>query len=117
MDNLFAIPDETRRAGGPERFDPILTGRHGLLVERIVSHGHVTPEGVWYDQERDEWVVVLEGEATLSYEDGSELSLRKGDHVFLPKYVRHRVSRTSSPCVWLAVHGEALRPETKNKKF
>lgn len=117
MDNIFDVPEETRPEGASERFDPILTGSRGLLVERIVSHGHVTPEGTWYDQERDEWVMVLEGEATLSYEDGSELSLRKGDHVFLPKRVRHKVTRTSSPCIWLAVHGDELRPDTQNKKF
>ena len=117
MDNLFAVPEETRQEEAPERFDPILTGNRGLLVERIVSHGHATPEGTWYDQERDEWVVVLEGEATLGYEDGSELSLRKGDHVFLPKHLRHRVTYTSSPCIWLAVHGDTLRPDTQNKKF
>ena len=111
MDNLFAIPEDARMPGSPERFNSILTGPQGLLVERIVSHGHTTPEGQWYDQERDEWVVILEGEAALRYEDGSEISLRKGDQVFLPKHVRHRVTRTSSPCVWLAVHGEALQPE------
>ena len=109
MNNFFAISEETRRPGSPESFDSILKGPHGLLVERIVSHGHITPEGEWYDQERDEWVAVLEGTARLCYEDGREIFLSKGDHVFLPKHVRHRVTRTSSPCIWLAVHGEALQ--------
>lgn len=111
MDNLFAVPEKPRQAGAPERFDPVLTGEGGLLVERIVSHGHVTPEGTWYEQERDEWVVVLEGEAALGYEDGSKLFLGKGNHAFLPKGVRHRVTYTSSPCIWLAVHGNNLQKE------
>ena len=71
MSNLFSIPETARRLGEPELFEPVLTGPAGLLVERIISHGHATPEGEWYDQERDEWVVVLEGEARLQYADCS----------------------------------------------
>ena len=111
MNNLFAIPESTGRPDGPELFQALLTGPSGLLVERIVSHSQTTPEGQWYDQERDEWVVVLEGEARLHYVDGSEIRLGRGDHLFLPKHCRHRVAYTSAPCDWLAVHGEALRPE------
>ena len=110
MNNIFAVPEDARQDGAPERFESLLTGAGGLLVERIVSHGHVTPEGQWYDQARDEWVVVLEGEAMLCYEDGSEVVLGRGDHLFLPKRVRHRVTRTSSPCIWLAVHADTLQP-------
>ena len=80
------------------------------MLERIISHGQTTPEGEWYDQERDEWVVVLEGEARLQYADGQEAVLRRGDHLFLPHHCKHRVSYTSSPCIWLAVHGECLHP-------
>ena len=110
MDNLFSTPEFAGPSDDPELFEPVLSGPAGLLVERIVSHGHVTPEGEWYDQERDEWVVVLEGEARLQYADGSEIHLGRGEHLFLPKHCRHRVAYTSSPCVWLAVHGEELRP-------
>ncbi len=111
--NLFAIPELAGPAGpdGPELFEPLLGGSGGLLVERIVSHGQSTPPGQWYDQERDEWVVVLEGEAALQFADGSEIRLQRGDHVFLSKHLRHRVSETSSPCVWLAVHGDSLSQE------
>lgn len=105
MDNFFAVPEEVRQPGASEYCESILAGSSGLLVERIISHGHTTPEGQWYDQDRDEWVVVLEGYATLGYADGTERSLKKGDHVFLPRHVRHRVARTSSPCIWLAIHG------------
>ena len=106
MNNLFSIPAEYGLPDSPERFEPIVVGAHGLLLERIVSHGHTTPEGQWYDQERDEWVAVIEGEAIITYHDGSEITLAKGDHVFIPRHVRHRVAYTGSPCVWLAVHGE-----------
>ncbi len=105
MTNLFSIPEAARLPGAEEFFEPLARGKDGLLVERIVSYGQSTPENTWYDQDRDEWVAVLEGRAKLLYEDGSELTLNKGDHVFIPRRVRHRVAQTSSPCVWLAVHG------------
>lgn len=63
-----------------------------------------------YDQDHDEWVLVLQGQAALAFEDGTEAALAAGDHLFLPRHVKHRVTRTSSPCVWLAVHGTGLRP-------
>lgn len=111
MENLFSVPEAVRQRDSGECFEPLLRGGNGLLVERIVSHGHSTPEGEWYDQERDEWVVVLEGEARLRYEDGKEVTLNRGEQLFLPRHVRHRVVYTSSPCIWLAVHGDLLRSE------
>ncbi len=111
MNNLFAIPEEAARPGAPELFQALLSGPAGLRLERIVSHGQTTPAGEWYDQERDEWVLVLEGEARLQYADGSEICLGRGDQLFLPGHCRHRVSYTSSPCIWLTLHGENLRPE------
>lgn len=79
----------------------------GVKIERIVSRGHTTPDGEWYDQDRDEWVVVLEGRATLEWEDGRRRDLGRGDSVLLPAHERHRVAATSSdpPVIWLAVHG------------
>lgn len=76
-----------------------------VRLERIISHGQVTPEGEWYDQDEDEWVALIEGSARIAYPDGSEVSLARGDQLFLPRRARHRVAYTSSPCVWLAVFG------------
>ena len=111
MKNLFCVPGTVRLQDSKEYFESCVQGRDGLLVERIVSCGHTTPEGEWYDQERDEWVAVLEGEATLLFEDGREMALGRGDHVFLPRRIRHKVVHTSSPCIWLAVHGNLTRSE------
>lgn len=61
MDSLLTLPDDIHLPGMPEHFTTLLTSDSGLLVERIVSWGHVTPEGQWYDQEKDEWVLLLEG--------------------------------------------------------
>ncbi len=76
-------------------------------VERIVSAGQVSPPGYWYDQEEDEWVALLQGEAALEFEDGGVVELNGGDWVFLPARLRHRVARTSvePPCIWVAVFG------------
>jgi cupin 2 domain-containing protein len=89
-----------------ERFDEIR--RSGsILIERIVSTGQATPEGEWYDQEQDEWVILLQGRATLRFESGETAEFAAGDHLFIPAHCRHRVEKTSAcpPCFWIAVHG------------
>lgn len=84
-----------------------LTGGGDVLIERIVSTGQATPEGEWYDQERDEWVMVVSGAARLLVEgEEDERDLSAGDWLLLPAHCRHRVTWTqdSPPTVWLAVH-------------
>lgn len=111
MNNFFSLPASVA-ADGPEFLETVLRGSGAFRVERILSHGQTTPDGEWYDQEEDEWVLVLEGSALLGYPDGSELRLEKGDQCFLPKHVKHRVAYTSSPCVWLAVFADSLAQST-----
>lgn len=107
--NLFAPPSEPPRE---ELFERI-AGDGDVLVERIVSSGHATTEGEWLEQERDEWVALLRGEAELAFADGRTTVLRPGDHVLIPAGVRHRVERTSADpmCIWLAVHGRGLKAD------
>jgi cupin 2 domain-containing protein len=85
----------------------LLLERSGLRIERIVSSGQVTPEGQWYDQETDEWVLVVEGAARLRI-DGEETDreLNEGDWILLPAHCRHRVAwtRAEPPTIWLAIH-------------
>lgn len=80
----------------------------GILIERIISTGQTTPENEWYDQEKDEWVVLLQGKATLLFDEaeGEVLELKGGEAVFIAARRKHRVIFTSSepPCIWLAVH-------------
>ena len=77
----------------------------GVRVERIVSRGHVSPPGFWYDQAEAEWVLVVRGAARLRFEDG-DVELRPGDHLIIPPGRRHRVEWTSpdEPTVWVAVY-------------
>lgn len=74
-------------------------------IERIVSTGHASPPGFWYDQDEDEWVAVLQGAGRIEYDDGAVDALGVGDHTFIPAHRRHRVAWTSpdGPTVWLAV--------------
>jgi cupin 2 domain-containing protein len=80
-------------------------------VERIVSPpGHGMPANEWYDQTRDEFVLVLQGRGALVF-DGQEgeIVLNPGDYLRLPAGVRHRVSWTDAhqPTIWLAVHHDS----------
>ena len=104
-ENLFALPAD--RPAAEEQLDLLAQG-NGLRIERIVSRGHTTAKGRWYDQEQAEWVVLLQGEASLEWDDGSRTALAAGDWLLIPAHKRHRVTSTTAqpPCIWLAVHGE-----------
>ena len=110
--NLFDLPDPLP---DHEIFTE-LSDSGAVRIERIVSTGQTTPFGQWYDQEEDEWVVLLQGEAILEYENGEKLRLSPGDHILLPAHHRHRVAYTSAhpPCIWLAVFTD-LRLTKKNR--
>lgn len=86
-----------------EELTDLFTSPH-VRIEKIVSHGHRSPEGFWYDQDETEWVVLLEGEAEIQFQNQEECSiLRKGDWLLIPPRKKHRITRTSSPAIWLAV--------------
>lgn len=81
-----------------------LFARPGCRIERIISHGHASAPGDWYDQDADEWVVLLSGEAVLLFASGDVARLKAGDWLTIPAHCRHRVESTSPDAVWLAVH-------------
>lgn len=89
-----------------EQFDLLLqTGT--CRLERIISIGHITPPGEWYDQENNEWVLLLQGQAQLRFADEQEpRQMESGDHIWIPAHRRHRVEWTSHnpPAIWLALH-------------
>jgi cupin 2 domain-containing protein len=90
----------------PAEFFDTLVDRGAVRIERIVSRGHATPPGEWYDQDRHEWVLLLRGAARLAFADGRELELVPGDWLEIPARQRHRVAWTdpAQDTVWLAVH-------------
>ena len=98
-------------AGRPERLAredvATLLSAPGIRIERIVSHGHASAPGDWYYQAQAEWVIVLRGAASLTFEgETAAVPLRAGDYVHIPAHRRHRVEWTdpAQPTVWLAVH-------------
>lgn len=109
--NIFATPNLPLTE---ELFEPILT-TSGLLIERIVSMGQITPPNEWYNQDNDEWVMLVQGNARLlfDHDKGETLNLIAGDYVLIPKNRKHRVVYTSfePPCIWLAIHGNLQPPK------
>ena len=84
-----------------------LLSAEDLRIERIVSTGHASPPGFWYDQDRAEWVMLLAGSAGLLFEGESEpRPLKPGDYIHIGAHRRHRIAWTdpAQPTVWLAIH-------------
>lgn len=101
--NLFAGMPGTI---SDEFFEDILKTK-AFRVERIVSRGHRSPDGFWYDQDRAEWVLLIKGEARIAFEgEEAAVTLRPGDHLNIPAHLRHRVVSTAegADTVWLAIH-------------
>ncbi len=87
-----------------EEFTPILSA-NSIRIERILSNGQITPENEWYDQEENEWVLLIQGKARLFIENKGEVILNSGDHILLPAHVKHRVTWTDPDqiTIWIAV--------------
>jgi cupin 2 domain-containing protein len=103
--NLFAdAPSDS-----PDEQVQTLLQTPGVRIERIVSHGHASPEGFWYDQETSEWVLLASGAARLRFEGHEAIEMRAGSYVNIPAHQRHRVEWTdpNQPTVWLAIHCSA----------
>jgi cupin 2 domain-containing protein len=105
--NIFtALPgDQTR-----EVFEQILQLGE-VRLERIVSRGHRSPEGFWYDQPGEEWVMLVRGNAILHFAKPEQvIEMSPGDYVRIPAHCRHRVEWTDpdTESIWLAIHLPAL---------
>jgi cupin 2 domain-containing protein len=83
-----------------ETFETLLKHKN-LVIERIVSSSVIEPKE--YVQPQDEWVAMLQGEATLEVA-GETTVLQSGDYLFLPAGTPHTVRRVSEGALWLAVH-------------
>ncbi len=93
-----------------DEFVETLLSHKGGKIERIVSHGHASPEEFWYDQETDEWVVLLTGSARLQFKGETDpVVLNAGDFLFIPAHRKHRVEWTDPDLdsIWLAVYFES----------
>ena len=88
----------------PDVLVEILAGNINIRIERIMSSGQTSSEGFWYDQDKNEFVALLQGEAVLTYEDG-RIKLKVGDTVVISAHKKYRVDFTGEEplCVWLYV--------------
>ena len=101
MKNLFTPVSDN---GAEEIFDVILEAG-GVRIERIVSRGHTSPANGWYDQDEDEWVLVLQGSGSVLFKDGGDHLLGAGEHLHIAAHRKHKVTWTdpSAATIWLAV--------------
>ena len=86
-----------------EEFIEILRDKN-IRIERIVSNGQKSEDDFWYDQDENEFILILEGSAIIEFQN-KEVSLKKGDYIDIKSHEKHRVKYTSNsePTVWLAV--------------
>jgi cupin 2 domain-containing protein len=103
MTNIFSgIPHVL-----PNEITEVLCQAGELRIERIVSQGHSSPPGFWYDQDEHEFVLLIKGRACLTVEGNSgQVVLEEGDWLEIKAHVRHRVEWTApdQDTVWLAVY-------------
>jgi len=101
MDNLFSsIPSQLA-----DELTEVLEQKPNLRIERIISDGHRSDQGFWYDQDEHEWVLMIQGAASIEFNNGDVKSLSQGDYLLIPAHQKHRVLSTSNSekTIWLAV--------------
>lgn len=113
--NLFAdIPENLR----DELIEKILQ-TSSFRIERIVSPGHCSPNGFWFDQDEHEWVILLKGSVILRFEDQPEnITMNPGNYINILKHRRHRVgwTDTEQETIWFPIHYE-LRNKKNDRRW
>jgi len=98
----FKIPNDG------EFFNTLFKDKN-IEITQIVSSDKLEPKE--YNQDRDEFVMLLEGEATLELE-GRVFKLKKGDYLHIAAHTKHKVLNTSSGALWLAIYFKHIDFET-----
>ena len=89
-----------------EIFETIIQAPN-ITIERIISRGHLSPSDFWYDQDKNEWVIVLKGRAEVKFAENEEMvEMKPGDYINIPAHCKHRIEWTDpdEDTIWLAVH-------------
>jgi cupin 2 domain-containing protein len=90
-----------------EELVEIISETDNIRIERIASRAHSSPNDFWYDQEKNEYVIILKGKAGLAFEDRDDvIVIGPGDYLDIPAHVRHRVewTDTEEDTIWLAIY-------------
>jgi cupin 2 domain-containing protein len=101
MNNIFnVIPD-----GISDEIFETLVDTDSVKIELIISKGNSSPDSGWYDQDKNEWILVIKGAAILEFTDGSTQKMKVGDHINIAAHEKHRVQWTDpdTDTIWLAV--------------
>jgi cupin 2 domain-containing protein len=103
--NIFDIDNNINIYSKDEIFDIILNNKN-IKIERIISSGQRTNDNEWLVQDKSEWVLLLQGEATIIIYENKTIKLSKGDYLYIPENTKHKVDYTSKNphCIWLAIH-------------
>ncbi len=103
--SIFLIPNHDF---SKSEFFETLQESSKIKIERIVSKGNSDNVDFWYQQARDEWVILVQGTAKIKFEDGEILEMLAGEHVFIPRDKKHKIIETSTrpECIWIGVHAD-----------
>lgn len=95
------LPDDLSE----EVFEDLIKTKH-LKIERIISKGQTSPEDFWYDQQQNEWLIVLKGSAIIAFENQENVTLKQGDYLNIKAHQKHRVhwTKPDTETIWLAIH-------------
>ena len=81
--NIFDLPALPL----PEELTTVLAENGNVRIERIISTGQTSD---WYDQAETEFVALLDGSATVEFENDRTVDLSKGDTLLIEPHKRHR---------------------------
>jgi cupin 2 domain-containing protein len=100
--NIFRETPENSR----EEFLEVLLNNPSFKMERIISQGHVSPENFWYDQVKNEFILLISGNAKILFESDFNLELMPGDYFIIPAHKKHRVvfTQPDEKTIWLTLH-------------
>ncbi len=83
-----------------------ILSKKDIKIVRIISKKHITPKGKWYNQSKNEFVLLLKGSAKLTFIKDNKtktLKMKKGDYINIPSHLKHRVDKTDKETVWLTI--------------
>jgi len=83
-----------------EEFTTLFENKN-IKIVRIVSSDNL--EDIEYCQNEDEFVILLEGKATLELE-GKKITLNRGNTLHIPAKTKHKVLSTQKGTLWIAIH-------------
>lgn len=105
MNELKNIFENIPNKFGTEFLEEVLSTKD-FKLERIVSEGDSSPENFWYDQDKNEFVLLLSGSAKICFDNGRILELKPGDYFVIEAHQKHRVDSTdpNQKTFWLTLH-------------